>query len=195
MDWYNRQTPHDEGRDNPWKALKSLMNGSLSAKAIPTLFKDPRFTKDLDPMYGIVAAYLYDRLGDIDAIRRLCIYYERQGQAVPFDIALLARIPFEVENGMGFLAQVPEIPEDVTARATNLPEFARTAQKSATVRVSGAVPTLTSGWGRLNSISRDPRITQFGEFAELLQGTPIACFHGSDNGRRLVDAISNTFQL
>lgn len=194
LGWYMMYNPRRQGRLDPWKVLQGLMTGAVNASAIPTLAKDLRFEKHSDPIFGIVAAYLYDRVGDVNSIRRLCAYYDIHGQAVPFDIALLARAPFEVADGGGYKITLPDIPEDVSAKDTGLPAFVWNAMQGRTVTVSGVVPVLTAGWGRLKSLSRDPRIIEFATFREFLQDTPIACFRGHELGKDLIDMMLDIYQ-
>lgn len=193
LGWYMMYAPLHQSRINPWKVLKGLLTGVINATVIPTLAKDLRFTKHSDPVFGIVAAYLYDRVGDLNAIRRLCAYYQNYGQAVPFDIALLARLPFERAEGGGYMLDLPDIPEDEAAKSTNMPDFVWNEMKGRHVPVSGVVPALTAGWGRLSSLSRDPKITQFADFRMDLQEAPIACLRGHDRGKELIDMISEAY--
>ena len=193
LGWYMMYNPGHQNRINPWQVLQGLLTGTITATAIPTLAKDLRFTKHSDPIFGIVAAYLYDRVGDVNGIRRLCAYYGHYGQAIPFDIALLARLPFERGYGGGYVLNLPDIPEDVAAKAVDLPKFVWNAMEGSRVTVSGVVPVLTAGWGRLASLSRDPKITQFADFRAHLQDTPIACLRGHDRGAALIEMMSTAY--
>jgi hypothetical protein len=46
----------------------------------------------IDPLVGVISAYLYDSIGDIDSIRQMAFYYAKAQQAIPYDIALLASL-------------------------------------------------------------------------------------------------------
>ena len=48
-----------------------------------------RTDKHVDPVLGVVAAYLYDSVGDRDSIRRIAFFFT-VNQPIPFDVALLA---------------------------------------------------------------------------------------------------------
>lgn len=194
LGWYNMYEPRYSQRLNPWQVLQGLMTGTVNASAIPTLAKDLRFAKHSDPIFGIVAAYLYDRVGDVNSIRRLCAYYQDYGQAVPFDIALLARVPFKVTVEGGYKIKLPDIPEDIAAKKADLPKFVWNAMQGRTVGVSGIVPVLTTGWGRLTTLSRDPNVTRFAKFQQHLQDTPIACFCGHELGKDLIDMMLDIYQ-
>lgn len=193
LGWYWRQDPRMRTMLDPWKVLKGLMTGSVNTTAIPLLAADLRFMKHADPIFGITAAYLYDRVGDINSIRRICIYYKSHGQAVPFDIALLARVPFEAAKGEGYTINLPDVPEDTAAREAGLPGYVWNAMSASHVAVAGVVPVLTAGWGRLTTLSSDPRITQFANFREYLQNTPIASFRGHKVGKRLIRHIKEVY--
>ena len=47
----------------------------------------------MNPLLGVIAAWLYDAAGDRDSVRRLTMLYAEHRQPVPFDIALLAGVP------------------------------------------------------------------------------------------------------
>lgn len=157
---------------SPLEVLKGLVNGTINASDIKEITDKIRVLKHEDPLRGIVAAYLYDSVGDVDNIRRMCIYYDQHGQDVPFDIALLARAPLEVINGR--LAVV--VPK-VSATDRPGPVFAREATEQKTVGVAGVAPLLRSGWAKLPLINHHWYKKLVG-LTEDLTESPLACFSG-----------------
>ena len=93
------------------EALKGLSAGTLNAEDTSVLADDMRNLKHADPMYGIVAAYLYSAIGDVANIRRMCHYYQRHTQDVPFDIAMLAQLELKRRPDGGFVVEVPGVAE------------------------------------------------------------------------------------
>jgi hypothetical protein len=89
--WGGRYPP-PPSRLTAAEALKGLSGGTLNAEDAAILAADMRYLKHADPMYGIVAAYLYNAIGDVSNIRRMCYYYHKNKQDVPFDIAMLAQL-------------------------------------------------------------------------------------------------------
>lgn len=102
--------------------------------------------KHRDPMLGVLAAYFYDSLGDIDSIRQMAFYYAQRGEAVPFDIAMLARIKSEHRNGR-IIAQIPRVearePRTAFERGHR---WAYESTPSIEGVVAGAFPWLRQGW-------------------------------------------------
>ncbi len=126
--------------------------GTLTEKQVSNLIQKMRARKHQDPVLGVLACYLHDRAGDIDNIRRTAYYFAQVGQAIPFDIALLARLT--ARRGQGGLIEV-EIPpvEQGSARPGRaaLPDYMRARTQQATGIVAGAFPWLREGWALLDS--------------------------------------------
>ena len=91
------------------EALKGLSARTLNAEDTAILAEDMRYAKHADPMYGVVAAYLYNAIGDVSNIRRMCYYYKYHDQDVPFDIAMLAGLELKRRPDSGFYVEVPEV--------------------------------------------------------------------------------------
>jgi hypothetical protein len=167
------------------EALKGLSNGALSTRDIPALARDMRYEKHGDPMYGIIPAYLYHRIGDVDNIRRMCSYYKAHHQDVPFDIALLAQLPLQKRKDGGFFVDVPAIkrlPEEL--REPDMPGFVWGQTQALTVGVAGVTPTLRSGWPML-AFSKHDVHRKCAELAEHLTETPVATLYGDEARKRL----------
>jgi hypothetical protein len=183
-------------RLSPMRILKGLLNGKLGADAIAQIAAEMRFAKHYDPLFGIVAAYLYDRAGDIDAIRRMCYFYPAHGQAIPFDIAMLARLPLQIVPGEGFFTDVPAVWEDIRAKEADLPEFVwQHTQDIGMAPVSGLVPTLRLGWSRMAyTAERGSTLREIAELRDMLSMTSIASVAGYDKGRALRDRLEKLFR-
>lgn len=160
------------------EALKGLSSGVLRSGDIPVIAADMRYFKHVDPLYGIVAAYLYHRIGDFDNIRRMCAYYLQNGQDVPFDIAMLAQLKLHRRNNGGFFIDVPKISEvPKNKRSPDAPYFVWAAMKKARVGVAGVTPLLRVGWQNLGASSHSVHKHCL-ELTDHLTDSPIATFHG-----------------
>lgn len=162
------------------------------ARAATSAVADPfeyaailRYEKHADPVLGALAAYAYARAGAIEDIRRTCYFYAQRNQPLPFDAALLARIPLE-RQGPLLVAKVPAVPEraarnDAEARAG----FTWQATPAAQVAVAGTFPWLRQGWALLE----DRR--GFGELAQFTAGLRPSVFTTFDprRGRELAEFI------
>jgi hypothetical protein len=143
--------------------LSSLMKGHLRAEDARGVAQAARGPKRCDPLMGIIAASLYDSVGDTLSIKALSGCYERCDQDVPLDVVLLARVPLAMEGGY-IVASLPWPPEDVDSAAANLGNrpFSSYGFASRWVRVAGVVPLLRSSWRFL------PR-TRLAVHTELMQ--------------------------
>jgi hypothetical protein len=143
------------------EALKGLLEETLNSDDIRLFTRTMRIAKHVDPMLGIIAAYLYNRIGDIDNIRRMCYYYHWHNQDVPFDIAMLAGVPLKYNSEQRcFVINVPEVKEIPQAeRVENAPDFTWESTQSVNVNVAGVTPILRVGWQHIRSSKH--RIHQF----------------------------------
>lgn len=149
-----------------------------------------RIAKHADPMLGIISAYLYNNIGDIDNIRRMCYFYHIHDQDVPFDIAMLAGVPLEHDKGRNcFVITVPAVKEvPKTHRGDNEPEFTCCATPELTTDVAGISPLLRAGWQLLRN-SKHRIHQQCGDLVDYLTAAPISTFAGIDVGNTLIQAI------
>ena len=172
------------------EALKGLSSGVLRSGDIPVIAADMRYFKHADPLYGIVAAYLYHRIGDIDNIRRMCAYYLQNGQDVPFDIAMLAQLKLQRRDHGGFFVDVPKIsmvPQK--QRSPDAPYFVWAAIEKSRVSVAGLTPLLRVGWQNLGASSHAVHKRCI-ELTAHLTDSPIATFHGSAAFEKLRTILS-----
>lgn len=133
-------------------ALKALTNGGLSSADRFLVASAARRVKHKDPTLGVVAAYLYDAIGDVDNIRRMCWFYAEYGQDIPFDIALLADLPIVSARGR-LTIDIPAIAKaDVSAFDKDLPDYvSRATEEVAEAGVAGCMPMTRGGWSRLHT--------------------------------------------
>lgn len=127
-------------------ALQLLEDGGLTLETASDLAVELRGRKHDDPVLGVISAYLYDAIGDIDSIRRMASFYAEYQQAIPFDIALLADLPARFD-GQRLTLHVPAI----EARRPRTDAEARvlwtTRKMEATSgEVAGLWPWLRQGW-------------------------------------------------
>jgi hypothetical protein len=133
------------------RALDRLESAGLRAEAVTDLTTELRMNKFADPVLGVICAYLYDSIGDMDSIRRMAYYYVQEGQAIPYDLALLGQLDGSV-RGAQLWAQVPAVSARAPRTAT---EGAFGWTHEATVPVEGVVagfwPWLRQGWAFLET--------------------------------------------
>lgn len=72
------------------EAIAALEGRAGQSGTLVDLAIELRQGKLADPVRGVISAYLYDALGDVDSIRRMAFYYVQHGQPIPYDVALLA---------------------------------------------------------------------------------------------------------
>lgn len=125
--------------------------GTLPERQLSDLILKMRERKHQDPVLGVLASYLHDRAGDIDNIRRTAYYFAAAGQPIPFDIALLARLPASRREEGWLEVEIPPVEEaHVRPGRAALPEYMRARTSQATGIVAGAFPWLREGWALLN---------------------------------------------
>ena len=172
------------------EALKGLSARTLNAEDTAILATDMRYTKHADPMYGIVAAYLYNAIGDVSNIRRMCYYYKWHEQDVPFDIAMLAQLELERRPDGGFYVEVPKVAKlPRKERRANAPSFVWEKTPAATVNVAGVTPLLRVGWQHIQASRHDVH-RRCWELTAHLTESPISTFQGDAAGAGLIDALN-----
>jgi hypothetical protein len=132
-------------------AVAQLRAGVLSAQTGYDLAARLRHEKERDPVRAVIAAYIYDALGDRDSVQRIAWYLALAGVPVPYDVALLGRFS-STKAGPGFVeVAIPETPH----RAPRSPEetsrawtFGSTSPTRAPV--AGVFPWLRQGWSLLD---------------------------------------------
>ncbi len=147
-------------------AVAQLRAGVLSSEAGYDLAARLRDEKAQDPVRGVIAAYIYDSLGDVESVRRIAFYLAMAGVAVPYDVALLGRIAASKARAGLIEVDIPETHE----RTSRSPEeerrrwtFAATPRLRAPV--AGVFPWLRQGWFLLED--EDPSALVLEGVAEL----------------------------
>jgi hypothetical protein len=130
-------------------ALAQLESGGMRASAQTELAVELRREKHADPVLGVISAYLYESVGDMDSIRRMAYFFVEHAQPIPYDVALLAELPCRLEEGQ-LRAQVPA----VAAREPRTPAEAGapwTFRETPAVNgaVAGLWPWMRQGWSFL----------------------------------------------
>lgn len=122
--------------------------GHLSASDIDEIAAKLRRDKHGNPTMGVMAAYLYDVIGDIDSIRRMAYFYTLMNQPIPYDIAFMGMIRTERSPDGQLLAHVDPVPERTKRHDGRepLPDWVTRSTPAADGRVAGRCPWLKQGW-------------------------------------------------
>jgi hypothetical protein len=174
-------------------AIAAMERGTLRADEVPNLAVALRQQKHVDPMLGVISAYLYDSIGDIASIRRVAYYYTEHRQPIPFDIALLAQL--EVCEVDGHLyAHVPSVPEErPRTDFEKKHQWSHAATPEASGVVGGRWPFMRQGWAYLDDpIDAGSPLIAHG-LAQLSQQLKRARFPTLEIGAALV--LADLFQL
>jgi len=134
------------------EVMARLRAGALSREEAPKLLELLRGSKHLDPMLGVLAAYLHDSMGDLANVLRTAFFFARSGQPIPFDIALLGRLDAHRDAEGLVRVRVPEVAEAQGAR--QMPVYMRSATPPIEGVLAGAFPWLRQGWDRLDPEGR-----------------------------------------
>ena len=102
-----------------WNALLAQQR-SVTAVAMTEFADSVRMTKHVNPVYGVLAAYAYDRAGRIDDVESVARLFAEENNFVPFDVAFLT---------------------DSLRQASQAPNGAP---------IAGGFPLLSYGWGLLD---------------------------------------------
>lgn len=137
----------DESRgiEEVFQVIADLAAGKLSPADLDKLAAHLRNGKHVDPILGVISAYLYRAIADVDSIRRMAYFYKQYNQAVPFDIALLGDMTVTGGTNGKLVAHVPEV-QDRKGLAGHLPEYMTRATPAVSFPVGGRTPWLSVGW-------------------------------------------------
>ncbi|HKQ52187.1 MAG TPA: hypothetical protein VJT74_07450 [Pyrinomonadaceae bacterium] len=136
-------------------AIAWMESGALRADVATDLAVRLRKYKHSDPVLGVISAYLYDSIGDIESIRRMAFYYTQHNQPIPYDIALLAQLRGELRDGL-LRARVPAISErEPRTEAERRHEWTHTATPESEGEVGGLWPWMRQGWPFLDDPAAD----------------------------------------
>jgi hypothetical protein len=107
-----------------------------------------REQKHEDFVSGIIAAYLYDSVGDIDNIRRIASYYVEHRQPVPFDVALLTDADIKLGPAYALKLDIPAVPERTPRTEIERRRAYTFAAMPARPEASilGTMPLMRQGW-------------------------------------------------
>ena len=172
------------------EAIVAMENGGLRADAATDLAVRLRQNKHQDPVLGVISAYLYDAIGDVDSIRRMAGYYVNERQPIPYDIALLALIPGEWRRDNQLWVQIPPVPPRsprTDAEANHPWTHSRMGEKEGIV--SGNWPWMRQGWTYLEAPFDVERTLIRPGLAELAQHLTRSRFTtlNAEGARRLIN--------
>ena len=152
------------------KALAQVRAGAVDDEELRDLALKLRRDKHVDPILGVIAAYMYFSRGE--SIAQIAFYCATVGQPIPFDIALLAGLKTDRSDG-SLIATVPATRERkprTEAEKTHKWTFQATPQTKG--KVAGAFPWLRQGWSLIDEADEglvDPGLDEVA--SELVQGT------------------------
>jgi hypothetical protein len=129
------------------QAIVAMENGGLRANAAADLAIKLRKEKHRDPVLGVISAYLYDAIGDVESIRRMAGYYVQEYQPIPYDIALLALVPGYKKADGHLWVQLPPV-EKSSPRTEAEAEHSWTYSEMPAMEglVAGRWPWMRQGW-------------------------------------------------
>jgi hypothetical protein len=149
----------------------------------------------VNPLLGVIAAWLYDAAGDRDGVRRLASLYPERGQPIPFDIALLAGVPGRRDRNGLIRVDLPALPARTPRTDEEASSFvdvrgfglfgARRARRDAVV--AGGFPWMRQGW-RLLDLAALPVHVEVAALAGHV-GPSLFTTLDRDGGRRLAALI------
>jgi hypothetical protein len=174
-------------------AVAQLRAGVLSAQAGYDLAARLRDAKERDPVRGVIAAYIYDALGDRDSVRRIAWHLRKARVPVPYDVALLGRLTATKSRAGPVEVEIPETPP----RTPRSPEennrsWTFDATPAARAFVAGAFPWLRQGWSLLDD--EDPSDLVIGGLAKLrteLLASPFTTLtaRGGERLKRMIEEV------
>ncbi|MCE5983772.1 hypothetical protein [Pseudomonas sp. LF19] len=145
------------------RAINEFAAGRLRVDSLDRLAADLRHEKHVDPMLGVICAYLYRATADYDNIRRMAYFYAARDQAVPYDIALLGAMQVTRDKHGALQLHVPAVKACQSRQdAPVLPDYATQATTATLARIGGRCPWLGLGWDYV----KEPRL----EWAALVEG-------------------------
>jgi Caspase domain len=138
--------------------IANLYADSLSKLSKIDLAVRLRMIKHVNPVLGVISAYLYDSIGDTESIRRMAYFYAWKGQAIPYDIVFLANLWTRGDNEGQFEVTI-DAQEERPARTEIEKQFEWATQYTPKIegKVAGNMPWLSRGWPYLESPSEAER--------------------------------------
>ncbi len=164
------------------QALFLLEKGQLRARHAHEIASQLRVAKHADPLLGMVCAYLYDLAGDLDSINRMCHFYVKHKQRIPFDIAMLAGDKISRDSkSRGLVASFPKTEVDRAASSNpalaNLPYLWESTPAGEGL-IAGVAPLLRVGWTRIGARPDLKWARRLFNVADALAASPIATLVG-----------------
>lgn len=176
------------------RALARLEDGALRAEAKTDLAAALRHGQHVDPILGVISAYLYDSVGDIDSIRRMAAFYAVHQQPIPYDIALLGQLSVHREGNV-FVAEVPPVDErKPRTDSETLAPWTYSATQAAHAVVGGLWPWMRQGWAYLDDLNDGSSALVSPALLDVTPHVQSARFTTLDaeGGRRLIELFDLT---
>jgi hypothetical protein len=188
---YRRTYSLRNSGDRSEAAVAALRAGLLATEAAYDAAARFRDRKEEDPVKGVLAAYLYDAQGDVESVRRTAYYLALAGLPIPFDVAILGRLPVKETSGQ-LVAQIPPTRERAARSAEEeTRSWTRDATPAKQAKVAGIFPWLRQGWALLDGEEtwEPPGLTELRAHLLAFQFTTL----DAEGGRRLRDIIDARF--
>lgn len=129
------------------QAIDDFGSGKLGSRDVDVLAGNLRHGKHQDPVLGAICAYLYRAVADIDSIRRMAYFYAANGQAVPYDVALLGEMGVRRGDGDILALDVPKVPaRRQVSQDEALPQFVTQETPAVEAAIGGRCPWIAMGW-------------------------------------------------
>ena len=154
---YRPPAPYDRPYELAEELAQDLINKMLAGNLTDEYRLDAatkaRGGKHVDQMLGVIAAYLYEAVGDRDSIRRIAWFYAIAGQPIPFDVAMLADLrAVRAADGItrADIPAVASLRNLRVAEEVRHPNYFRSTPAIEGVEVAGGFPWLRQGWELLD---------------------------------------------
>jgi hypothetical protein len=150
------------------QALSAMERGDLHGEKAVNLAVQLRQLKHVDPVLGVISAYLYDAIGDVESIRRMAYFYVRHEQAIPYDITLLGLLHGS-HRGDELWVDIPSVPKRKPRTALEeANDWTFLATQAAAGIVGGDWPWLRQGWTYLEDTSDEESTLIAPELLEVI---------------------------
>jgi hypothetical protein len=129
------------------RALGQLASGTLTEEDRMNWAVSLRYQKHSDPVLGMISAYLYEGIGDVDNIRRMAFYFANMGQPIPFDIAMLGDLKLARSVTEDTVGHVPAVQQSKSRTAIeDTVSWTHSETPSTDGIIGGNWPWLRQGW-------------------------------------------------
>lgn len=127
-------------------AIAKIDSIDLSFDEAAELAANIRYLKHVDLTLGCLATYLYNKIGDIDGIRKTAYYYPKNNQPVPIDIAILSRGLIKNSGGHLTVDLPATIARDPRPFEEELNYTTNATDELKGVKIAGIMPWMKQGW-------------------------------------------------